>query len=326
MGWFQRTFSNSTTARIERAEKFWLNQEFNKVRMDLEGLTDNKAQDLYNSALQHLKDLNLREALARFSLGDPTSAEEHLELARTFGGTHSEIQNIRKEGRVIISQERAKKAEKKQRVAAKKKIQGDDPIWSLPPDDPRLQYAIHLEGYPIELREKLIPLGQEFAQAVLAIQNGTPENVVHTLSNYIEREPAVHYERARAAIAVGDLPLAISDLMTFGALIGHQVISNTHTGALLGQLMAQVGRGAEGIDTLSDLIKEDTHVTMRIVRSQLYLQQGQIEVAEKETQALLKDMPKSQPLIRQLASIRLKQDNRIVYLTYYIYISFVYGM
>ena len=75
--------------------------------------------------------------------------------------------------------------------------------------------------------------------------------------------------------------------------------------------MAQVGRGSEGIDTLSELIQDDTHPTMRIVRSQLYIQQGKLEIAEKETQTLLKEIPKSQPLIRQLASIRLKQDNRI---------------
>ncbi len=311
MGWFQRTFSNSPIARIERAELFWTNEEFNKVRMELEGLTDIRAQDLYNSALQHLKELNLKEGLARFSSGDSISGEEHLELARTFGGTHSEIQTVRNEGRAIILREKSKVRQKQQQKAAKKKIQGDDPIWSLPPDDPRLQYAIHLEGYPVDLRERLVPLGQEFAQAVLATQNGSPENVVSTLSNYIEREPAVHYERARAAIAAGDLALAISDLMTFGSTIGHQVISNTHTGALLGQLMAQVGRSDEGIETLSDLIKEDTHVTMRIVRSQLYIQQGQFDIAEKETQELLKEMPRSQPLIRQLASIRLQQDNRI---------------
>ena len=113
-------------------------------------------------------------------------------------------------------------------------MHGDDPIWSLPPDDPRLQYALHLETYPVEVRERLIPLGQEFAEAVLSIQQGNGNDGVSILSNYIEREPAVRYERARAAMAIGNLPLAIADLMTFGDEVGHCVIGNVHTGALLG--------------------------------------------------------------------------------------------
>ena len=99
-------------------------------------------------------------------------------------------------------------------------------------------------------------------------------------------------KRARAAMAIGNLPLAIADLMTFGDEVGHCVIGNVHTGAPLGQLMAQVGRTAEGIDTMSDLIANDEHISMRIVRSQMQLQQGHLDVAEKE-QKLLKELPKA---------------------------------
>ena len=49
MGWWQRTFSNSPAARLERAELFWKNQEYNKVRLEVQDLTDSRAQDLYNS-------------------------------------------------------------------------------------------------------------------------------------------------------------------------------------------------------------------------------------------------------------------------------------
>lgn len=59
MGWFQRTFSNSPEARLERAERYWINQEYNKVRLELEELSDARAQDLYNMAVQKLLELNL---------------------------------------------------------------------------------------------------------------------------------------------------------------------------------------------------------------------------------------------------------------------------
>jgi len=311
MGWWQRTFSNSPAARLERAELFWKNEEYNKVRLEVQDLTDSRAQDLYNLALERLVTLNLDEAHARFSLGDSVGAEDHLLLAKEFGATNRQVQEIRKSGKAIqrmdLEKKRAKAAEKE----SKKQMHGDDPIWSLPPDDPRLQYALHLETYPVEVRERLIPLGQEFAEAVLSIQQGKGVDGISILSNYIEREPAVRYERARAAMAIGNLPLAIADLMTFGDEVGHCVIGNVHTGALLGQLMAQAGRTDEGIDTMSSLIADDEHVSMRIVRSQMHVQKGNLAVAEKETQQLLKELPKSQPLIRQLATIRLQQDNRI---------------
>ena len=311
MGWWQRTFSNTPAARLERAEIFWTNQEYNKVRLEVQDLTDARAQDLYNLSLERLITLNLEEAHARFSLGDSTGAEEHLMLAKEFGASNSQIQEIRRSGRAIQRMDLEKKQAKAAEKESKKQMHGDDPIWSLPPDDPRLQYALHLETYPVEVRERLIPLGQEFAEAVLSIQQGKGVDGVSILSNYIEREPAVRYERARAAMSIGNIPLAIADLMTFGDEIGHCVIGNVHTGALLGQLMAQSGRTDEGIETMSSLIADDEHISMRIVRSQMQLQQGKLTIAEQETQQLLKELPKSQPLIRQLATIRLQQDNRI---------------
>ena len=75
--------------------------------------------------------------------------------------------------------------------------------------------------------------------------------------------------------------------------------------------MAQVGRTDEGIDTMSSLIADDEHISMRIVRSQMQLQQGHLNIAEKETQQLLKELPEKPAFIRQLATIRLEQDNRI---------------
>jgi len=311
MGWLQRTFMNNNAARIERAEIFWNNEEYNKVRLEVQDLSEPRAQDLYNLSLERLATLNLDEALARFSLGDSVGAEEHLILAKEFGASHSQVQDIRKEGRSIVRMDQERKRAEKAKKETQHQMHGDDPIWSLPPDDPRLQYALHLETYPVNVRERLIPLGQEFAEAVVAIQQGQGVDGISILSNYIEREPAVRYERARAAMSVGNLPLAITDLMTFGDEVGHCVIGNLHTGALLGQLLAQTGRTDEGINAMSSLIEDDEHVSMRIVRSQMQLQKGNLDIAENETQRLLKELPKSQPLIRQLATIRMKQDNRI---------------
>ena len=186
MGWWQRTFSNSPDARLERAEIFWKNQEYNKVRLEVQDLTDSRAQDLYNLSLEKLIALNLDEAHARFSLGDSTGAEEHLMLAKEFGASNRQIQEIRKSGRTIQRMDLEKKQAKAAEKENKQQMHGDDPIWSLPPDDPRLQYALHLETYPVDVRERLIPLGQEFAEAVLSIQQGNGVDGVSILSELFQ--------------------------------------------------------------------------------------------------------------------------------------------
>jgi len=310
MGWFQRTFLNTPEARIERAKIFLQENDFNNARLELEELSHPEAQNMLNKALIGLTELNLKEAEARFSSGDDQGGLEHLKLAKQFGASSEQVRDVQKIG-AQYQQERRMQA--MQKMAEKNKVEpkGNDPIWSLPPDDPRLQYAIHLEGYPVVLREKLIPLGQEFAQAVLQIDQGNPKQALETIGNFIEREPAARYERARAALAIGEFPLAMSDLMVFGEELGHQEINNVHTGALLGQLFAQSGRGIEGIEKLNDIISADSHPSLRIVRAQLLERDGQLQEAEKEVQELIKDHPSSQPLIRQLAQIRVKLGNRI---------------
>ena len=69
MGWWQRTFSNTPAARLERAEIFWNNEEYNKVRLEVQDLTDSRAQDLYNLSLERLVTLNLEEAHCKIFFG-----------------------------------------------------------------------------------------------------------------------------------------------------------------------------------------------------------------------------------------------------------------
>ena len=99
--------------------------------------------------------------------------------------------------------------------------------------------------------------------------------------------------------------------MLFAEQFGHQEINSIHTGALLGQLLAQTGRSVQGIEELTELISNDSHPSLKIVRAQLLEQTGKLKEAEKETQELVKAHPKSQPLIRQLAQIRVKLGQRI---------------
>jgi tetratricopeptide (TPR) repeat protein len=311
MGWFQRTFLNNSAARIERAEKYLKEKQFNNARLELQELDEPIARNLLKDALTGLVSLNLVEAEARFSSGDDIGATEHLELAKNFGASQSQLNEARKIGSQF---QKSRKQEAQKKALKKNKINtvGSDPIWSLPADDPRLRYAIHLEGYPVPIRARLIDLGQEFAEATLNIEEGKPQQAFQKISNFIEREPAARFERARAALAMGQISSAISDLMMFGKEIGHQEVNNTHSGALLAQLLMQVGREEDGLSELNTLLKEDTHPTLKMVKAQLLEATGELEKAEKATQKLLEDFPRNLPIIRQLSRLRIKLDKRVL--------------
>lgn len=312
MGWFQRTFLNTPQARIERAEHYLQLQEYNQARLELSTLQTQKAQELLDIALSGLIELNLGEAEARFSAGDYQGASEHIQMAEQFGATPSQISTVRKKGLEFKRQKQIE--EQKQREQKKKSPAslGNDPIYSLPPNHPKLRFTLYLEGYPVLLRERLIPLGQEFLEAVLSIEDGNPKHAYHLLTNCVEREPTARFERARAALALKEYPSAISDLMMFGEEVGHHEINQTHSGALLSQLLLQVGRSTESLSEVDSLLTQDQHPSLRIVRSQILEASGHLNEAEQSTQTIVKEFPKSLPLIRQLARIRIKLGKRIL--------------
>ena len=190
MGWFQRTFLNTPEARIERAERYLKVKHYNNARLELLELDEPVAKELLCQALAGLVDINLQEAEARFSSGDYSGANEHLLLAKNFGATQQQVNQVKKIGKEYQKQKREEDilaAQKKKKID----VVGNDPIWSLPADDPRLRYAIHLDGYPLDLQERLLSLGQEFSQATLSIEEGNPKKAFTIISNFVEREPVV---------------------------------------------------------------------------------------------------------------------------------------
>ena len=80
---------------------------------------------------------------------------------------------------------------------------GEDPIWSLPPDDPRLRYALMVESYPEGLRERLVTLGSGFATAAFKPIRRSPESQPSARLHFVEKDDVVRFERARASIAAG---------------------------------------------------------------------------------------------------------------------------
>ena len=308
MGFFARLFGADVDSKLQRAQRFVDNGEFHEARWILEGIDHPDATELLEAAHAGLIEGNLEEARARFSSGDRQGAEEHLTLARTFGATSEQLRNTRRNGRNSMPKPKVKKPEPIAPV-------GEDPIWSLPPEDPRLRYALMVETYPDGLRERLMMLGAGFATAALKTDNGDPAGAVKALAPYVEQDDVVRFERARAAIASGSLPAAASDLMQFGDSVGHQRIGNHHTAVMMVQTLAQLGRADEALVRIQPEIEKTSaaqdQIVMRSAEAQLLFMLGHDEEADTKTATLLRESSRDMGLVKLLSRIRNRRGQRV---------------
>jgi tetratricopeptide (TPR) repeat protein len=169
---------------------------------------------------------------------------------------------------------------------------------------------MHVENYPKDLRMRLISLGTGFAEAILEIEDGDPKKAYDKFAPFVEKDAVARYGRARAAIAAGMLIDAVGDLHIFGEMVGHHVIDNIHSGALLSQLLAQVGRPEEALDKLEALRKKDEHPALAIIHAQLLEATDELEKAESLFQTLLKQFPAAMNIIRSFARVKAKLNKK----------------
>jgi tetratricopeptide (TPR) repeat protein len=310
MGFLARLFGTDPEGRIARARKLIERQQWGDARREVEDLDHPAAQALLAEANDHLVSMNLDEALARIQAGEPEGAQEHMELARVFGASSGQLRAVRRAAREAEEAEAEAEAERKLAEEAASVPEGNDPLWSLPPDDPRLRYALLLESWPESLRERLAGLGPDYARAVMMLEDGDADAAREALSPFVSDEPASRFDRARAALAAGNPMLAASDLATFGDKVGHQLIGQTHTAVLLAQLWARNGRAEQALDMVDETRKTDTGLALAGTRLSLLEAMGRHADAATGAEQLLRTAPKDQGLYRLLARCRMRLDNR----------------
>lgn len=309
MGIFGKLFGTDPESKIAKAERLIGLSEFHEARWILEGLQHPRTDALMAQTMQGLVEANLEEGRARYSAGDRQGAEEHLALAREFGATNDQLRTARRDGRSSMPIPKPKQPK------LDTSPQGDDPIWSLPPEDPRLRFALLIERYPDNLRERMLALGAGFAAAVLLTENGNPTGALKALQPFTATDDVARFERAKAAIAADELPAAASELMTFGDTVGHQVIGASHTAVMLVQTLVRLGRAPEALDIISPLVEATTSPTEQIMlasaEAQLLFMVNRIDEADTKTTALLRDSSRDMGLVKLLARIRIRKGNRI---------------
>ncbi len=308
MSFLARLFGNDPASRLKKAERLFAKGQWNEVRLELDGLEDGPARAMHAEASQRLAALNLAEAEVLLEAGEPERAREHIEMAMTFGADPAAVRATRRKAREM-KQETALVSAQPTAVAAP--VEGNDPLWSLPADDPRLRYAMLLEAWPDPLRERLIRLGPDFARAVLTLEDGDPRVAWEALGAWVEQEPVARFERARAALQAGQLALAAADLHTFGALVGHCRVGPQHSAVLLAQVLIRLGKSADALTVVQAELSKSDDLALAATRAELLLLTDDAPAAERATVALLKRAGTDLGLYRLLAQARLRQDDRV---------------
>jgi len=258
--------------RLRKASKLLERGDPGQARLVLEGLEGPEAKDLRDRVLDRLVELNLEAVQQAVYATEFTAAAENLELADGFAserhrGAMREARRVMREARAVARVAAPPKKKKKGGAGhsgcssgscgtggeecppeAPSPGFGADPIWSLPPDHPQVRYALILERYPEDLRVRFLALGPVFAEAVLLLEDGEHKRAFDAIEPFVSGEPAARLPRARAAISMGQLPRAASELRAFADTFGHQRVGNFHTAVLLARALAGDKRVEEALE------------------------------------------------------------------------------
>jgi tetratricopeptide (TPR) repeat protein len=313
MGFWASLFGTDPDSRIRKARKFLDRHDFSEARMELLELDHPEAGELLQTALEGLIRLNLEEAAARSSAGDSEGAAEHLELAQSYGAGPEQLRTIRRSMREDREELRR---EAQVQVEIIEAPEGDDPLWSLTPDDPRLRFALMLESWPQDLRGRLASLGLEFAYAAMLLEDGEAKKAVEKLTPFVHREVAARWLRAKAQLALGELAAAASDLATMGDAIGHRTIGKQHSAVLLAHTLGQLGRLEDALQLVeSEREGLDEHDPVQLPlsgsRAAFLEALGRLDEAEVAVEAVVLRAPRDLGLYRMLARIRVGLGKRM---------------
>ncbi len=317
--------------RMNQAEKALGHDDFGAARQRLEGLSGERAEALLARAHEGLKQVNVDLAVAFAEADDLVRAEEHIELAMQFAergdpelrGARRALREARARGGPVAGPKAPSMQSDPFGMAGggipepvageagpEDQVEGDDALFSLPPDDPRVRFALLLEGYPEPLRERIVALGPDYASAVLAIEDGHPDHALDVLQPFVGQDIVARYERGRAAAAASRHGLAISELRAFIDAEGHMETAHYHTALLLAGSLAREGRPEEALSCIEETLREQRkHVGLRANRAALLEALGRGAEADDAARDVVRDA-RHMGMYKLMARVRMKAGRR----------------
>ena len=287
-----------------------------------------EAVEVLHEAENRLASDNLTAALQYCRVGDDQRVHQHLELAAQFhhGGLDEEFRAVRRELRGI----RAERDQVVQREREEKRIKQmqADPLGltggaslfdsEVPSDlydadrmELEARVGLLIENYPERLRETLPTLGPTFTRAVLDLDDGRADKALQALMTLDDEAALVNWERARAAHALGDPAAAARAVRRFAERAdGHFAMGRLHSGVFLAQLTTEAGDLAGALRTLRSVRRDDPDVG-GFLYAQLLQANGALAEAETVLAKMIKAHPRTMPLYKLLAHVRLQGGHRV---------------
>ncbi|MEQ1505028.1 MAG: tetratricopeptide repeat protein [Myxococcota bacterium] len=327
MGFWSWLFP-SDEDRVRRARELVAAGRAEFARLEVLEVDRDDAREVLHQAEAILAERNLEAAIQYGRVGDDQRAADCLELAEQFdhGGLGERLADTRRELREIrgrrSAEEERRKADRNARL-----LQVDPlgltggPSWLDPvpsgdpfaPDEEEVQQrlALLVEQYPESLRGTVTELGPEFVGAVLAIEDGQPEQALPVLATLSDDAALVWWERARAAHALGDPGTAATALREFASRAGrHHPIGNHHTGVYLATCLAELGDLPAALRVLREVRAAEPKVGAFLF-AQLLFATGGLPEAETVLTGMIRQHPKEAPLYGLLARVRVAGGHRV---------------
>ena len=315
--------------RVQNARRYLEQGRPDEARLEILEVDHPDAAEVLKAAETQLAEQNLDAALEYARAGDDDRVMVHLELAEQFhhGGLEEQFRATRRELREVRTAREEEAARNKQ--AQHQRLMSDeppsahrDPTFDAPGsatelvDEERAEIeqrvALLVENYPAALRPSVGELGGAFAQAVLDLEDGHPESAVRKLLALPDEQPLVQWERARAAHALGDPAAAARAARAFAKHAGgHYPMGRIHSGTYLAQLLTESGESAEALAVMRKVrATKGSRDEGGFLFGLLLLRNGHLQEAETVTKAMIQRSPKTMPLYRLLASVRLAGNHR----------------
>lgn len=285
-----------------------------------------EAREVLHAAETELAKRNLVAAVNYASLHEDDKAQDCLDLAETFhhGGLEDQFRDVRRQMREIresrsAEEERARAEQNARLLAVDPLGVTGGPSWLDPetPDVPEdaeelaQRLALLIEQYPEALRKTVPALGEPFARAVLALDEGQAEVALPILTELPDDQPLVWWERARTAHHFGDLKATAQALRSFAQYAGgHHAIGANHTGVYLAQVLAEAGDVQGGLRVLRDVRATRPDVGGFLFAQLLYAS-GALPESEAVLSALIRSHPGEPALYTMLARVRVAGQHRV---------------
>ena len=321
-------FFPSPADRVAKARKLLAAGREADARLEVLGLEEPEAQALMVEAENALVLKNLEAAVSWARTGDDRRVHLHLELAEQFhhGGHEQAFRDARREMREIRAERST--AEKRAKEERETKLLAADPLGlqggpslldpQLPDDmfdedreELEARLALMVENYPEKLRDGITQLGAPFARAVLDLEDGRADRALSVLLDLPDGAPLVCWERARAALALGDPKAAARAARQFAnAAGGHFQMGSVHSGVFLAQVTAQAGDMPGALRIIRGVRAQNERLG-GLLFAQLLEATGELAEAEGVLTGLIRDNSRQRGLYQLLARVRLRGGHRM---------------